>query len=84
MTNRAGKIKDIDAVARGRIFSASQARDLGMVDRIASMTGSRSAEGRAGEPDQRPPAGTTSPEESNDRSDKIAPSSTHAPAMTSA
>lgn len=32
MTNRAGKIKDIDMVARGRIFVARQAKDLGMVD----------------------------------------------------
>jgi protease-4 len=37
MTTRKGKIKDIDAVARGRIFSAAQARDLGMVDRIGGI-----------------------------------------------
>jgi protease-4 len=34
MTTRQGKIKDIDSVARGRIFSAKQALDLGMVDKI--------------------------------------------------
>ncbi len=37
MTTRKGKIKDIDAVARGRIFSAQQAKDLGMVDRIGGI-----------------------------------------------
>ena len=37
MTTRKGKIKDIDAVARGRIFSAEQAKDLGMVDRIGGI-----------------------------------------------
>ncbi len=37
MTTRQGKIKDIDAVARGRIFSAKQARDLGMVDQIGGI-----------------------------------------------
>jgi protease IV len=37
MTTRKGKIKDIDAVARGRIFSARQAKDLGMVDRIGGI-----------------------------------------------
>jgi protease-4 len=37
MTTRQGKIKDIDAVARGRIFSASQAKDLGMVDQIGGI-----------------------------------------------
>ena len=37
MTTRQGKIKDIDSVARGRIFSANQARDLGMVDRIGGI-----------------------------------------------
>lgn len=37
MTMRGGKIKDIDAVARGRIFSARQAKDLGMVDRIGGI-----------------------------------------------
>jgi ClpP class serine protease len=34
MTTRKGKIKDIDAVARGRVFIAAQALDLGMVDEI--------------------------------------------------
>jgi protease-4 len=37
MTTRQGKIKDIDSVARGRIFSAKQARDLGMVDEIGGL-----------------------------------------------
>jgi protease-4 len=37
MTTRQGKIKDIDAVARGRIFAARQAKDLGMVDRIGGI-----------------------------------------------
>ena len=34
---RKDKIKDIDKVARGRIFLASQARDLGMVDEIGGI-----------------------------------------------
>ncbi len=34
MTTRQGKIKDIDQVARGRIFLAQQAKDLGMVDEL--------------------------------------------------
>jgi protease-4 len=34
MTTRSGKIKDIDAVAQGRIFLAQQAKDLGMVDEL--------------------------------------------------
>jgi protease-4 len=37
MTNRSGKIKDIDSVARGRIFIAKQARDLGMVDELGGI-----------------------------------------------
>jgi protease-4 len=37
MTNRAGKIKDIDAVARGRIFIAKQAKELGMVDELGGI-----------------------------------------------
>jgi protease-4 len=37
MTNRAGKIKDIDAVARGRIFIAKQAKELGMVDELGGV-----------------------------------------------
>ncbi len=37
MTTRAGKIKDIDQVARGRVFVAAQARDLGMVDQIGGV-----------------------------------------------
>jgi protease IV len=37
MTTRKGKIKDIDAVARGRIFIASQAKELGMVDEIGGI-----------------------------------------------
>ena len=38
MTNRKDKIKDIDAVARGRIFLARQAKDLGMVDELGGLT----------------------------------------------
>ncbi|HUB24595.1 MAG TPA: signal peptide peptidase SppA, partial [Tepidisphaeraceae bacterium] len=38
MTTRQGKIKDIDQVARGRIFLASQALKLGMVDRIGGVS----------------------------------------------
>ncbi len=37
MTTRQGKIKDIDAVARGRIFAARDAKDLGMVDQIGGI-----------------------------------------------
>jgi protease-4 len=37
MTTRKGKITDIDAVARGRIFSADQAKSHGMVDRIGGI-----------------------------------------------
>ena len=37
MTTREGKIKDIDAVARGRIFLARQAKELGMVDDIGGI-----------------------------------------------
>jgi protease-4 len=37
MTTRKGKIKDIDQVARGRIFIARQAKDLGMVDEIGGV-----------------------------------------------
>ena len=37
MVNRKGKIKDIDQVARGRIFLARQARDLGMVDELGGL-----------------------------------------------
>jgi protease-4 len=37
MTTRKGKIKDIDQVARGRIFMAKQARELGMVDEIGGI-----------------------------------------------
>jgi protease-4 len=38
MTNRKGKIKDIDQVARGRIFVAKQAKELGMVDEIGGLS----------------------------------------------
>ncbi|WP_428939506.1 signal peptide peptidase SppA [Fontivita pretiosa] len=34
MTTRQGKIRDIDKVARGRIFLASQARELGLIDEL--------------------------------------------------
>src|SRR5207248_10399105 len=37
MTTRKGKIKDIDKVARGRIFLAEQAKELGMVDEIGGI-----------------------------------------------
>jgi len=37
MTTRTGKIKDIDQVARGRIFLATQAKELGMVDEIGGL-----------------------------------------------
>jgi protease-4 len=37
MTTRRGKIKDIDQVARGRIFTAKQAQELGMVDEIGGI-----------------------------------------------
>ena len=37
MTTRKGKIKDIDEVARGRIFIAKQAKELGMVDEIGGV-----------------------------------------------
>ena len=39
MTTRKGKIKDIDQVARGRIFLAKQAKELGMVDEIGGRAG---------------------------------------------
>lgn len=38
MTTRQGKIKDIDKVARGRIFLATQARELGMIDEFGGTT----------------------------------------------
>jgi protease-4 len=37
MTTRKGKIKDIDQVAKGRIFIARQAKELGMVDEIGGV-----------------------------------------------
>jgi protease-4 len=37
MFTRKDKIKDIDKVARGRIFLAGQAKDLGMVDEIGGI-----------------------------------------------
>jgi protease-4 len=37
MTTRKGKIKDIDSVARGRIFCADRAKELGMVDQIGGI-----------------------------------------------
>jgi protease-4 len=37
MSGRKGKIKDIDKIARGRIFLAPQAKDLGMVDDIGGV-----------------------------------------------
>ena len=37
MTTRKGKIKDIDQVARGRIFVAKAAKELGMVDELGGV-----------------------------------------------
>jgi protease-4 len=37
MTTRAGKIADIDRVARGRIFLAADAKALGMVDELGGL-----------------------------------------------
>ena len=37
MTTRTGKIEDIDKVARGRIFVAKQAKELGLVDEIGGL-----------------------------------------------
>src|SRR3712207_3020557 len=49
MTTRTGKIKDIDQVARGRIFIAKQAKDLGMVDEIGGIDAALTyAAGRGG------------------------------------
>jgi protease-4 len=38
LTNRADKIKDIDKVARGRIFAARQAKDVGLVDELGGTS----------------------------------------------
>jgi protease-4 len=38
MSTRKDKIKDIDKVARGRIFLAQQAKDLGMVDELGGTS----------------------------------------------
>ena len=37
MTTRTGKIQDIDKVARGRIFTAQQAKTLGLVDELGGL-----------------------------------------------
>ena len=37
MTTRKGKIADIDKVARGRIFTAQQAKGLGLVDELGGL-----------------------------------------------
>jgi ClpP class serine protease len=37
LSTRGKKIKDIDTVARGRIFTAEQAKNLGMVDDIGGL-----------------------------------------------
>ena len=37
MSTREGKIQDIDAVARGRIFLGSDAKELGMVDHLGGI-----------------------------------------------
>ncbi len=49
MTTRKGKIKDIDSVARGRIFVADRAKELGMVDRDRRNPGRHRLCGQAGE-----------------------------------
>jgi protease-4 len=36
-TGRKGKIQDVDKIARGRIFVAKQAKELGMVDEIGGI-----------------------------------------------
>ncbi|MEL7238784.1 MAG: signal peptide peptidase SppA, partial [Planctomycetota bacterium] len=41
MSTREGKIEDIDEVAKGRIFLAEQAIDLGMVDELGGGSGER-------------------------------------------
>ncbi len=47
-TTRGKKIKDIDKIARGRIFLAADAKDLGMVDEIGGLkTAISNAAGRA-------------------------------------
>ncbi|HQY88737.1 MAG TPA: signal peptide peptidase SppA [Tepidisphaeraceae bacterium] len=43
MSTRKGKIKDIDLVARGRIFTARQGHELGMVDHLGSLNDTISA-----------------------------------------
>ena len=49
MVTRNGKISDIDKVARGRIFIAKQAKDLGMIDEIGGVqTAIAHAAGKAG------------------------------------
>ena len=37
MTTRTGKINDIDKVARGRIFLADEAKNLGMIDELGGL-----------------------------------------------
>lgn len=49
MQTRKDRIKDIDKVARGRIFLASQAKDLGMIDEVGGMNAAvAAAAGKAG------------------------------------
>jgi protease-4 len=48
MTTRTGKIKDIDLVARGRIFTARQAKELGMVDEIGGIRAAIAAAAKKG------------------------------------
>jgi protease-4 len=48
MTTRTGKIKDIDLVARGRIFTARQAKELGMVDEIGGIQSAIAAAAKKG------------------------------------
>jgi protease IV len=49
MATRSGKIRDIDQVARGRIFVARQAMEMGMVDELGGLQEALSyAAGKAG------------------------------------
>jgi len=48
MTTRKGRIGDIDRVARGRIFVASKAKELGMVDEIGGLRDAIAAAAKKG------------------------------------
>jgi ClpP class serine protease len=63
MTNRKDKIKDIDQVARGRIFLARQAKELGMVDELGGLSDAikyAAAEAKLTEYDVKPIPGSRS------------------------